>query len=116
MILRLTGKLQPISIHTIRIKVPRGACPMIYPMLFISPSPAGCTGRLRRVESFYQRRLRGLCGLSMEEHSIVRTFIEALPVYFVDNVITTGTTIVACRRTLGWGTGLAYADASTRRV
>jgi hypothetical protein len=36
-----------------------------------------------------------------------------LPVYFVDNVITTGTTIAACRRALGWGAGLAYADAST---
>jgi hypothetical protein len=36
------------------------------------------------------------------------------PLYFVDNVITTGTTIAACRRALGWGIGLAYADASTR--
>ena len=41
--------------------------------------------------------------------------MQALPVYFVDNVITTGTTLAACRRALGWGTGLAYADASTPR-
>ncbi len=41
--------------------------------------------------------------------------MQPWPLYFVDNVITTGTTIAACRRALGWGTGLAYADASTRR-
>jgi len=33
--------------------------------------------------------------------------MQPWPVYFVDNVITTGTTIAACRRALGWGTGLA---------
>ena len=43
------------------------------------------------------------------------TLMQRMPVYFVDNVITTGTTIAACRRALGWATGLAYADASTRR-
>jgi len=33
-------------------------------------------------------------------------------IYFVDNVITSGNTIEACRRTmLGLGTGLVYADA-----
>jgi hypothetical protein len=41
--------------------------------------------------------------------------MQPLPVYFVDNVITTGITIAACRRALGWGTGLAYADASKPR-
>jgi hypothetical protein len=40
--------------------------------------------------------------------------MQLMPVYFVDNVITTGTTIAACRRAFGWGIGLAYADASTR--
>jgi hypothetical protein len=45
---------------------------------------------------------------------IIRTAgpIQLMPLYFVDNVITTGTTIAACRRALGWGIGLAYADAS----
>ncbi len=33
-------------------------------------------------------------------------------VYFVDNVITSGNTIEACARALGFGTGLVYADAS----
>lgn len=74
--------------------------------------------RTRSVESSYERRVRGLPGLSVEEHAIVRTAgpMEMLPVYFIDNVVTTGTTIAACRRALGWGTGLTYADASTRRT
>jgi hypothetical protein len=60
--------------------------------------------------------MRGLFGLTVEEHAIIRTcgFMQLHPLYFVDNVITTGTTIAACRRALGWGIGLAYADASTR--
>ena len=75
-------------------------------------------GRMQMVESSAVRRLRGLCGLSVEEHHIIRIAgsMEILPVYFVDNVITTGTTIAACRRALGWGNGLAYADASTWRT
>jgi adenine/guanine phosphoribosyltransferase-like PRPP-binding protein len=33
-------------------------------------------------------------------------------IYFVDNVITSGNTVEACRRAmLGLGTGLVYADA-----
>jgi urease gamma subunit len=73
-------------------------------------------GRTRSVESSCDRRLRGLPGLSVEQHAIIRTAgpMHPLPVYFVDNVITTGATIAACRRALGWGIGLAYANASTR--
>jgi hypothetical protein len=54
-------------------------------------------------------------GLLHDEHHFVRTGgpVNPLPVYFVDNVITTGNTIRAARAALGWGTGLAYADAST---
>ncbi len=73
-------------------------------------------GRAHPVESSSVRRLRGLPGLTMHEHAIIRTAtpMQLLPVYFVDNVITAGTTMAACRRALGWGMGLAYADASTR--
>ena len=39
--------------------------------------------------------------------------MNPLPLYFVDNVVTTGNTIRAARAVLGWGTGLAYADASS---
>ncbi len=41
--------------------------------------------------------------------------MQAWPVYFVDNVITTGATVSACRRALGWGSALTYADAGTWR-
>jgi predicted amidophosphoribosyltransferase len=72
-------------------------------------------GRAHPVQSSKARSLRGLPRLTIQEHAIVRIAgpMHPLPVYFVDNVITTGTTIAACRRALGWGIGLAYADAST---
>jgi len=74
-------------------------------------------GRAFPVQSSCIRRICGFPGLTLAEHMIVRITgpIEPLPLYFVDNVITTGTTIAACRHALGWGIGLAYADASTRR-
>jgi len=83
---------------------------------FVSGARVKCAiGRLHPVEPSRNRRLRGLPRLTIEEHSIIRTAppIQLLPLYFVDNVITTGTTNAACRRAIGWGTGLAYADAST---
>ena len=69
------------------------------------------------VESSTARRRRGEFGLCPEEHHIVRTIgpLAPLPVHFIDNVITTGNTIRAARAALGWGTGLAYADASSPR-
>src|SRR5581483_4846155 len=53
--------------------------------------------RTRRVESSYLRRQRGLFGLSIHDHAITRVAgpMEPLPAYFVDNVITSGTTIAA---------------------
>lgn len=75
-------------------------------------------GRTRPVQSSCQRRRRGLPDLTIEEHAIIRIAgpLQPLPVYFIDNVVTTGTTIAACRRALGWGVGLTYADASTRTM
>ena len=72
--------------------------------------------RTHPVESSCQRRRKGLPGLTVEAHAITRTVgpVNAWPLYFVDNVITTGNTIAACRRAMGWGRGLCYADASTR--
>jgi predicted amidophosphoribosyltransferase len=71
--------------------------------------------RSHPVESSTTRRRRGVCGLQPDEHHFVRTAgpINPLPLYFVDNVITTGNTIRAARAVIGWGTGLAYADASS---
>lgn len=75
-------------------------------------------GRTRPVESSFERRRRGLLGLAVLQHEIIRVAgpLQPLPVYFIDNVVTTGTTIAACRRALGWGTGLIYADASSRET
>ena len=66
-------------------------------------------GRAHPVAPSHTRLLRGLPRLTVDQHAIVCTagFMQPWPVYFVDNVITTGTTIAACRRALGWGTGLA---------
>ena len=71
--------------------------------------------RSHPVDSSCDRRLNGHFGLTADQHAIIRTAgpMQPLPVYFVDNVITTGTTIAACRHALGWGTGLAFADGST---
>ena len=70
--------------------------------------------RKHSVSSSRERQLDGLPRLTIEEHAIVRIAgpIRAMPAYFVDNVITTGATITACRRALGWGTGLAFASVS----
>jgi len=71
--------------------------------------------RSHPVESSTVRRRKGLCGLLPEEHNFIRigSPMKPLPVFFVDNVITTGNTIRAARAVLGLGTGLAYADASS---
>ncbi len=69
------------------------------------------------VESSTACRRRGEFGLRPEEHHLVRTTgpMAPLPLYFVDNVITTGNTVRAARSALGWGTALTYADASSPR-
>ena len=71
--------------------------------------------RSHPVESSTTRRRQGLSGLLPDEHNFSRTAspLAPLPLYFVDNVITTGNTIRAARAVLGWGTGLAYDDASS---
>lgn len=83
----------------------------LVPAVRVKPAIA----RTRPVESSTERRRRGLSGLQPDEHNFVRTSgpMEPLPLYFVDNVITTGNTIRAARAVLGWGTGLAYGDASS---
>jgi hypothetical protein len=72
--------------------------------------------RTEPVASSTSRRRRGISGLTSKEHHFVRTAgpMNALPTYFVDNVITTGNTIRAARAAIGWGTGLTYADASSQ--
>ena len=69
--------------------------------------------RVVPVESSCARRRRGLPGLTAADHKFVRVGgWFALPVFLVDNVATTGATLAAARQTLGFGTGLVFADAS----
>jgi hypothetical protein len=70
--------------------------------------------RKHPVQSSFVRMMLGLPRLTIEQHAIVRIAgpLDLMPAYFVDNVTTTGTTVAASRRALGWGKGLAYADAS----
>jgi len=73
--------------------------------------------RVHPVESSCVRRKRGLNGLAVEEHAFVRSIgpLHRLPVWFVDNVVTTGNTIKAAHLAFGTGDGLVYADASSFR-
>ena len=69
--------------------------------------------RTMPAESSCARRRRGLPGLTAADHKFVRVGgWFALPVFLVDNVVTTGATLAATRHALGFGTGLVFADAS----
>lgn len=67
--------------------------------------------RKHPVEPSHARRQKGLPGLHPREHGMRRTRKVKEPVIFIDNVMTTGSTFHAARRTLGTGKGLAYAHA-----
>ena len=71
--------------------------------------------RVHPVESSCARRRRGLLGLSAEQHDFKRCCgpLLRLPVWFVDNVITTGTTLKAAHLAFGTGGGVVFADASS---
>jgi len=75
-------------------------------------------GRSSSIEPSHQRRKQNLPNYTVEEHNmIVRDDADVMDldnknVYFVDNVITKGTTIEACKNALGVnGVGLAWAKA-----
>jgi hypothetical protein len=71
--------------------------------------------RAHPVESSCARRRRGLLGLSVEQHIFKRCCgpLFRLPVWFVDNVTTTGATLRAAHLAFGTGDGVVYADASS---
>ena len=71
--------------------------------------------RVHPVESSCARRRRGLLGLSVDEHAYVRCCgpMLRLPVWFVDNVVTTGATLQAAHLAFGTGDGVVFADASS---
>jgi hypothetical protein len=75
-------------------------------------------GRRAPVASACVRHRTGQPPLSVADHGIIRTsshLIPCRPTYLVDNVVTSGRTLAACRLALGFGTGLVFADASFHR-
>nr|NLD40418.1 hypothetical protein [Actinomycetales bacterium] len=72
--------------------------------------------RAEPVESTCARHRHKLGPLPVEAHRIVtkpHQPFHLAPIYFVDNVATSGNTLAACAAALhGFGTGLVYADAS----
>jgi hypothetical protein len=68
--------------------------------------------RMVPVESSCLRRRRGLPGLRSADHQFmrVRGWLP-MPVYLVDNVASTGATIEAAVRVIGFGVGLVWALA-----
>jgi hypothetical protein len=71
--------------------------------------------RSHPVDSSCVQRRRGLMGLTIKQHAFQRCCppLLRLPVWFVDNVVTTGTTLQAAHHAFGTGYGLVYADASS---
>lgn len=71
--------------------------------------------RSHPVDSSCVRRRSGLMGLTVKQHAFQRCChpLLRLPVWFVDNVVTTGTTLKAAHHAFGTGYGLVYADASS---
>lgn len=71
--------------------------------------------RTHPVDSSCVRRRSGLMGLTTMQHAFQRCCppLLRLPVWLVDNVVTTGTTLKAAHHAFGTGYGLVYADASS---
>lgn len=86
----------------------------------LNPAARIVIGLRRRhaVESSCERRRRGLLGLDVAQHAFQRCCgpLHRMPVWFVDNVVTTGTTLKAAHLAFGTGEGLVYADASSRSL
>ena len=73
--------------------------------------------RTQPVESQCERHRRAAGPISPAQHHFKRApkFLDALPVYLVDNVTTSGNTLQAAHDALGFGIGLVFADAGNRR-
>ena len=70
--------------------------------------------RLRPVPSSCERHRRALGPVPVSAHHMERRGPPLIvrPLYFVDNVTTSGNTLEAAHRAFGFGEGLVYADAS----
>ena len=74
--------------------------------------------RTQSVQSQCARHKLALGPIPAEEHHFARTrkALTLRQTYFVDNVTTSGNTLEAARLALGFGAGLVFADAATRRT
>ena len=70
--------------------------------------------RTRPVPSSSARHRAKLGAIAVEDHALIRRgpMLELRPLYFVDNVATSGNTLEASHRAFGFGAGLVFADAA----
>jgi hypothetical protein len=74
--------------------------------------------RTSPIESQCARHRSAMGAIRPADHHFKRSakFLEAMPVFLVDNVTTSGNTLQAAHDALGFGTGLVFADAACHRV
>ena len=74
--------------------------------------------RTQPVQSQCARHKLALGPIPTDQHHLARTrkVLTLRQTYFVDNVTTSGHTLEAARLALGFGAGLVFADAATRRT
>ena len=74
--------------------------------------------RTQPVPSQCARHKLALGPIPADQHHLARTrkVLTLRQTYFVDNVTTSGHTLEAARLALGFGAGLVFADAATRRT
>ena len=70
--------------------------------------------RVKPVASSCERHRRQLGPIAVEDHHLIRRGPPLIvrPLYFVDNVTTSGNTMKAAHAAFGFGAGLVFADAS----
>ena len=112
------GYLVPVPSHTRNTEANRRLANAVANMTGNKFKTADILSRKEPTESACERHRNRLPPLPAEAHQIFLayphkiTLTGADKIYFVDNVITSGNTIEACRRALmGLGTGLVYTDA-----
>ena len=74
--------------------------------------------RTQPVQSQCARHKLALGPIPPAQHHFARTrkLLSLRQTYFVDNVTTSGNTLEAARAALGFGAGLVFADAASRRT
>jgi predicted amidophosphoribosyltransferase len=112
------GYLVPVPSHKRCTKANRRLANAVAHTTGYKFKTADILSRKEPAESTCERHRKRLPPLPAEAHQIFLAYPYKVTltgtdkIYFVDNVITSGNTIEACRRAmLGLGTGLVYADA-----